>query len=176
MFDRLRRLIMWEIIGLVAWITGLLLCGYSVYYWVLPALELPEPRQVEIVASCIALIVTIVCYVMTVAKLSLLLAKSRDSNSLGRGRWKRSYLFAKNIMPENALTNLAFWIPRKHREGIVGDILEDCAELRELGKPIIRIWTHVLWHLATAIILLVPSRIGDIIGIRSEAAGKNKEE
>lgn len=60
---------------------------------------------------------------------------------------------------EKWVVSLSFWIPRKYREAIVGDMLEDCHELRELGKSEHRIWVHVLWQLVIALVLLWPASI-----------------
>jgi len=60
---------------------------------------------------------------------------------------------------EKWIVSVSFWIPRKYREGIVGDILEDCYEQRGLGKSERRIWVHVLWQLVIALVLLWPASI-----------------
>jgi hypothetical protein len=52
---------------------------------------------------------------------------------------------------------LAWWIPRKYRGTIVGDILEDCQEMRERGCGEWRIRIQVLWQWAIAIGTLVPA-------------------
>jgi len=61
------------------------------------------------------------------------------------------------------LISLSFWVPRKYREGITGDILEDCDDLRKLGKNEWRIRTHVLWHFSLAVIMLWPEAIGSAL-------------
>jgi len=63
--------------------------------------------------------------------------------------------------PEKLLISAAFWIPRKHREAIVGDIMEDCHELRALGKSKWRIRTHVIWQVVIALILLRSAAVVD---------------
>ena len=54
------------------------------------------------------------------------------------------------------LKSFSFWIPRKHREGIMSDIHEDCGELRALGKSERRVRLNAAWQLflagATAIL------------------------
>lgn len=62
-------------------------------------------------------------------------------------------------MTEKWLTSLSYWFPRKHREVIVGDLLEDCHELRALGKSEWRIRIHVIWQLALALIMLRPAAL-----------------
>jgi hypothetical protein len=58
--------------------------------------------------------------------------------------------------PERLLFAISFWIPRKYREAIVGDIMEDCHELSHLGKSERRIFVHVLWQLTVTVITLLP--------------------
>lgn len=57
---------------------------------------------------------------------------------------------------ERWLTSLSFWIPRRHREAIVGDLREDCAELRNLGMSERRLRVHVIWQLAICLFRLWP--------------------
>lgn len=59
------------------------------------------------------------------------------------------------------LISVSFWIPRKYREAIVGDIMEDYHELRALGKSERRIRIHVIWQLVIALILLRSTSIMD---------------
>ena len=65
--------------------------------------------------------------------------------------------------PERWLTSLCFWIPRKHREAIRGDILEDCHELRDQGFGEWRIRAHVLWQTAIAVVGLWPRVVGSAV-------------
>jgi hypothetical protein len=83
--------------------------------------------------------------------------------------WSRSSIWNEVVAkflwknPERWAVALGWWLPRKHREAIVGDILEDCHEMRENGLIERRIWTHVLWQWATSIItLLIASIVGTI--------------
>jgi len=62
---------------------------------------------------------------------------------------------------KDLIIKTSFWIPRKYREAIVGDIMEDCHELRVLGKSEWRIRIHVIWQLAIALILLRPTALVD---------------
>ena len=64
---------------------------------------------------------------------------------------------------ENLLKSWSYWIPRTYREAIVGDILEDCHELRALGKSEWRIRIHIIWQLAWALILLRPAAFMDAL-------------
>jgi len=65
---------------------------------------------------------------------------------------------------EKWLISLSFWIPRKHREYVRGDILEDCNELRMLGYGEWRIRAHAIWHLIIAVIMLWPEVVASAIG------------
>lgn len=60
---------------------------------------------------------------------------------------------------EQSLASLSFWIPRRHREAIIGDIREDCAELRLLGKSEWRIRLHVIWQLAICLLTMWPAAL-----------------
>lgn len=73
--------------------------------------------------------------------------------------------------PENWLTSIAFWIPRKQREGLVGDILEDCHELRSFGKRNSRIWAHVIWQFLIAVVTSIPASI--LSAIRGKVTPKD---
>ena len=44
---------------------------------------------------------------------------------------------------EKWLISLSFWIPRRFREAVVGDILEDCRDMRSCGYSERRIQIHV---------------------------------
>jgi hypothetical protein len=54
---------------------------------------------------------------------------------------------------------LGWWLPRRHRDSIVGDILEDCHEMRERGLAKRRILTHVLWQWVISVVTLIPLSI-----------------
>ena len=58
---------------------------------------------------------------------------------------------------ERWIVALGWWIPRKYRAAIVGDILEDCHEMREKGCGECRIRVQVLWQWAIAVLTLVPA-------------------
>ncbi len=76
---------------------------------------------------------------------------------------------------ETRLISLSFWIPRKHREGIAGDILEDCHEMRELGFTEGRILGHVLWQFTIAVISLWPEAVVSAIATVLRHAWKTKQ-
>jgi hypothetical protein len=63
--------------------------------------------------------------------------------------------------PETVLRSLSYWVPRRYREVITGDIIEDCHEMRALGMSRLRICTHVVWQFAVALILLWPTAVAD---------------
>jgi DNA-directed RNA polymerase specialized sigma24 family protein len=52
------------------------------------------------------------------------------------------------------LRRWSYWIPRAQREPFIGDILEDTAEMRQMGMREWRIRLHVIWQLLFAIRLL----------------------
>jgi hypothetical protein len=54
---------------------------------------------------------------------------------------------------------LAWFIPRKYRNEIMGDILEDCVEMREAGCTETRIKFHVVYQWLIAVIALVPTAV-----------------
>ena len=60
---------------------------------------------------------------------------------------------------ENWTKVLGWFIPRKHRNHIVGDILEDCDEMREAGCTEKRIKFHVVYQWLIAVIILVPTAV-----------------
>lgn len=60
---------------------------------------------------------------------------------------------------EDWITSLGWFIPRKYRNDIIGDILEDCAEMREIGCTEERIKFHVVYQWLIAVITLVPTAI-----------------
>jgi hypothetical protein len=60
---------------------------------------------------------------------------------------------------EKCAVALGWWIPRKYRGLVVGDILEDCHELRQGGSGELRIYVHVLWQWAIAVGALLPVAI-----------------
>lgn len=62
---------------------------------------------------------------------------------------------------ENLVMKASYWLPRKYREAIVGDIIEDINEIRALGKSEWRIRIHVVWQVVIALILLRPTAIMD---------------
>jgi hypothetical protein len=59
---------------------------------------------------------------------------------------------------------LGWCLPRKHREAIMGDILEDCQEMRKKGLPERKIRTHTLWQWVISVITLAPTFIFSAIG------------
>ena len=54
----------------------------------------------------------------------------------------------KRWSPEGQLRALADWLPKRYREGLIGDLLEDCSDLRIRGHSDCRLHGHVLWHLS----------------------------
>jgi hypothetical protein len=53
--------------------------------------------------------------------------------------------------------SLGWFIPRKYRSDIIGDILEDCVEMRKAGCSERRIKFHIVYQWLIAVITLVPT-------------------
>jgi len=70
-----------------------------------------------------------------------------------------SKIFLKQTTTDKWLKSTSFWIPRRIREAIIGDIIEDCHELRALGKKEYRVRLHILWHLILFALSLLPTAI-----------------
>jgi hypothetical protein len=64
--------------------------------------------------------------------------------------------FKRESKGEKWAKSLGWFIPRKYRH-VIGDILEDCAEMRELGYTERRIKFHVVYQWLIAVITLVPA-------------------
>jgi len=70
-----------------------------------------------------------------------------------------SEIFLNQTTTDKWLTSSSFWIPRRIREAVIGDIMEDCHELRALGKKEYRVRLHILWHLILFALSLLPTAI-----------------
>lgn len=70
-----------------------------------------------------------------------------------------SLIFESTFEGKNWAITLGWFIPRKHRNDIVGDILEDCAEMREAGCTERRIKFHVVYQWLIAVVTLVPTAV-----------------
>ncbi|MHC4564944.1 MAG: hypothetical protein ACYTE3_04215 [Planctomycetota bacterium] len=85
---------------------------------------------------------------------------------LKRGEWpgtdsrpyKDAFAFAARPTGERWAAALGWFIPRKYRH-VIGDILEDCAEMREAGCTERRIKFHVVYQWVIAVIMLVPTAV-----------------
>lgn len=58
---------------------------------------------------------------------------------------------------EGWATSLGWFIPRKYRGAVLGDIMEDCVEMRDKGCTERRIKIHVIFQWSIAVIMLVPT-------------------
>ena len=58
---------------------------------------------------------------------------------------------------EDWATFLGWFIPRKYRAAVLGDILEDCVEMRAKGCSERRIRLHVIYQWLIAVVTLVPT-------------------
>ena len=81
----------------------------------------------------------------------------RDRSALDSHR--RGPRAAKWNKTEKWAIVLGWCLPQNHREAIMGDILEDCHEMRERGLAERRILTHVLWQWAISLVTLIPVSI-----------------
>jgi len=77
----------------------------------------------------------------------------------GKTRFYLLGILAPRKTAETWIVALGWWIPRKYRAAIVGDILEDCHEMREKSCGECRIRIQVLWQWAIAIVTLVPAGV-----------------
>ncbi|MBN2592265.1 MAG: hypothetical protein JXA81_02070 [Sedimentisphaerales bacterium] len=68
-------------------------------------------------------------------------------------------LLKPNYKGENWAVLFGWYIPRRYRNDIVGDILEDCAEMSEAGCTERRIKFHVVYQWLIAVITLVPMAV-----------------
>ncbi len=64
-------------------------------------------------------------------------------------RWSREGIPA-SAKPEQLLQSLKFFIPRKHREALLGDLVEDAVEQRTAGHSELRIRLTLCWQLFLA--------------------------
>lgn len=103
-------------------------------------------------ALALFLLLPIVGVVVEVRKRCTL--KNHRSGSRG-GTWNE---------PEKWAIVLAWCLPQKHREAIVGDIAEDCHEMRDRGLNERRIRTHVLWQCLISVVTLIPTYFIGAIG------------
>ena len=67
--------------------------------------------------------------------------------------------FEAKATGENWATAFGWFIPRKYRNDVIGDILEDCAEMREAGCTEGRIKFHVVYQWLIALITLLPTAL-----------------
>ena len=70
---------------------------------------------------------------------------------IGRGVW----VFRQHDLSSRAeqrLERFSRWFPRKYRDELIGDILEDCHELREQGASEKKINRHANWQLFLALL------------------------
>jgi len=71
---------------------------------------------------------------------------------------------SKSARADDWAIALGWWIPRRYRDDLVGDILEDCCEMRMLGKSDRRICVHVVYQWLIGVLTLVPTAITTGIG------------
>lgn len=82
----------------------------------------------------------------------------RRKMSLKRILSKDLITFRTKPDSEDWAISLGWFIPRKYRH-VIGDILEDCVEMREAGCTERRIKFHVVYQWLIAVITLVPTAV-----------------
>jgi hypothetical protein len=78
--------------------------------------------------------------------------RSRTGSSLGG-------IFGARNKAEKWAISLGWWIPRRYRADIIGDILEDCNEMRDKSCGDWRIRIQVIWQWAIAVVNLIPAAL-----------------
>jgi len=68
-------------------------------------------------------------------------------------------IFTPANKAENWAIALGWWIPRRHRADIIGDIIQDCSEMRDKGCSEWRIRIQVIWQWAIAVVSLIPAAV-----------------
>ena len=68
-------------------------------------------------------------------------------------------IFGPRNKGEKWAISLGWWIPRRYRGDIIGDILEDCSEMRDKGCGEWRIRIQVIWQWAIAVVNLIPAAV-----------------
>jgi hypothetical protein len=95
------------------------------------------------------------------ACLTVMLRQQRQLEDRQELKWmqlKALLTFKTRSKGEGWATTLGWFIPRKYRH-VIGDILEDCAEMREAGCTERRIKFHVVYQWVIAVIMLVPTAV-----------------
>ena len=73
---------------------------------------------------------------------------------------------ATGLRAELLLTNVGAFIPRCHREALIGDLMEDLRDYRAIGFTERRLVCHVIWQLAWVLVARI-SRLGVIAWVGS---------
>lgn len=98
-------------------------------------------------------------FALSFITLHFVLTALAESIKAGKIEYMFTQIWSTQKKSEKWAVALGWWIPRKHRGPIVGDILEDCHEMRELGCGEWRIFIQVIWQWAIAIATLIPTAI-----------------
>lgn len=72
---------------------------------------------------------------------------------------KKQLIFTTRLKSESWAIALGWFIPRKYRKFIIGDILEDCVEMHKAGCTEKRIKFHVIYQWLIAVATLIPMGI-----------------
>lgn len=70
---------------------------------------------------------------------------------------KSNNAFSHVVTTDWVIRSLSYWIPRRYRESIMGDIYEDCAELRGVGASEFRVKIHAVWQIFLAVVVSWPA-------------------
>jgi hypothetical protein len=137
----------------------------SLLLWPLLHLELPLVWEVLIMSVCASLGSVLLLLSRPLLRCLLRLLLRPMEEPLERlpepefPRTKPFLIFITKSKGENWATSLGWFIPRRYRNDIIGDILEDCAEMRELGYMERQIKFHVVYQWLIAVITLVPMAV-----------------
>lgn len=123
---------------------------------ILSSLPQPEAMFAEWIMQILvlAMLATMVMIVFTLLKhiLKLMLNPKRTPNRVRLDSETKS-------KGEKWIVSLGWFFPRKYRDDVIGDILEDCADMREAGCTERRIKFHVLYQWVIAVVTLVPTAV-----------------
>jgi hypothetical protein len=79
--------------------------------------------------------------------------------SFGGGKTTSAGLLLREMLNERVrlrtdswLVSIGFWIPRGNRQAIIGDLLEDCGEMRSHGFSEPQIRRRIRWQLLVVIV------------------------
>lgn len=128
--------------------SGPLMAGFVLLVFVLDVLDDEYDLDGLFASGVEVLAVAAVC---TVPLMLLAGLRSRLREVQGKTRTRGK------ARAEDVAIGLGWWIPRKYRDDLVGDILEDCSEMRMLSMGERRIVVHVAYQWLIGVVMLVPT-------------------